>query len=51
MIALGEVEADNTSENVVNEIKRIPYWLYQEKEVTKKVYENTMNSVVIKKNG
>ena len=32
-IALAQVKTDNTSENVLNEIR---YFLYQEKEVTEK---------------
>ena len=35
----------NASENVLNEIGQIIYSLYQEKEVTKKVYNNIMNSI------
>ena len=35
-IALAQVKAGNTSENLVNEFKQIIYSLYQEKEVTKK---------------
>ena len=35
-IALAQVEAGNTSENLLNEIKQIIYSLYREKEVTKK---------------
>ena len=44
-IALAQVEADNTSENVLNEISQIIYSLYRAKEITKKVYRNTMNSI------
>ena len=36
-IALGQVKAGNTSENLLNEIRQIIYSLYREKEVTKKV--------------
>ena len=43
-IALAQVKAGNTSENVLNEIRQIIYSLYQEKEITKKVYYNIMNS-------
>ena len=35
-IALAQVKADNTSENVLNEIHQIIYSLYRDKEVTKK---------------
>ena len=44
LIALAQVKAGNTSENLLNEIRQIIYTLYQEKEVTKKVYNNIMNS-------
>ena len=45
-IALAQVEAGNTSENLlnVNEIRQIIYYLYRAKEVTKKVYSNIMKS-------
>ena len=35
-IALAQVKAGNTSENLLNEIRQIIYYLYWEKEVTKK---------------
>ena len=44
-IALARVKAGNTFENLLNEIRQITYSLYREKEVTKKVYNNTMNSI------
>ena len=44
-IALAQVKAGNTSENLLNEIRQIVYSLYREKEVTKKVYNNIMNSI------
>ena len=44
-IALAQVKASNTSENLLNNIRKIMYSLYQEKEITKKVYNNIMNSV------
>ena len=45
LIALAQVKADNTSENLLNEIREIIYSLYREKEITKKVYNNIMNSI------
>ena len=45
LIALAQVTAGNTSENVLNEIRQIIYSLYQAKEITKKVYNNIMNSI------
>ena len=39
-IALAQVKADNSSENLLNEIRQIVYSLYQSKEITKKLYNN-----------
>ena len=36
-IALAQVKAGNTSENLLNEIRQIIYSLYRVKEITKKV--------------
>ena len=44
-IALAQVNAGNTSENLLNKIRQIIYSLYQAKEITKKLYNNIMNSV------
>ena len=44
-IALPQVKAGKTSENLLNEIRKIIYSLYRAKEITKKVYNNIMNSV------
>ena len=44
-IALAQVKAGNTSKNLLNEIRQIIYSLYQEKEITKKVYNNMTNSI------
>ena len=46
-IALAQVKAGNTSENLLNEIRQAIYSLYREKEVTKKVYNNIMNSITL----
>ena len=43
-IALAQVKGGNTSENLINEIRQIIYSLYRAKEITKKVYNNIMNS-------
>ena len=43
-IALAQIKAGNTSENLLNEIRQIIYSLYRAKEITKKVYNNIMNS-------
>ena len=42
-IALAQVKAGNTSENLC----QITYSLYRSKEITKKVYNNIMDSIVI----
>ena len=44
-IALAQVKACNTSENLLNEIRHIICSLYRAKEITKKVYNNVMNSI------
>ena len=44
-IALARVKAGDTFENLLNEIRKIIYSLYREKEITKKVYNNIMNSI------
>ena len=48
-ITLAQVKAGNTSVNVIviklNVIRQIIYSLYQAKEITKKVYNNIMNSI------
>ena len=44
-IALAQVKAGNTSENLLNEIRQIIYSLYREKELSKKVYNNLMYSM------
>ena len=42
-IALAQLKAGDTSENLLNEIRQIIYSLYRAKEITKKVYKNIMN--------
>ena len=44
-IALAQVKAGNTFENLLNEIRKIRYYLHQAKETTKKVYNNIINSI------
>ena len=44
-ITLAQVKPGNTSENLLNEIRQNIYSLYQEKEVTKNVYNNKTNSI------
>ena len=44
-IALAQEKAGDNSENILNEIRQIVYSLYQAKEITKKVYNNIINSL------
>ena len=46
-IALAQVKAGNNSESLLNEIRQIFYSLYRSKEITKKVYNNIINSVKV----
>ena len=46
-IALAQVKAGNNSESVLNEIRQIVYSLYRSKEITKKVYNNIINSIKV----
>ena len=44
-IAVAQVKAGNTSEKFLTDIRQIIYSLYHAKDITKKVYNNIMNSV------
>ena len=44
-IALAQVKASNPSENLLSKIWKIKYSLYRAKEITKKAYNNIMNSI------
>ena len=44
-IALAKVKAGNNSESLLNEIRQIVYFLYQSKQITKKVYNNIIKSI------
>ena len=44
-IALAQIKAGNNSESLLNEIRQIVYSLYRSKEITKKVYNNIINSI------
>ena len=46
-IALAQVKASNNSEILLNEIRQIVYFLYQSKQITKKVYNNIIKSINI----
>ena len=45
-IALAQVKAGNNSESLLNEIRQIVYSLYRSKEITKKVYNNIIKSII-----
>ena len=44
-IALVQLKAGNTPEKLLNEIRQIIYSLIRGKKITKKVYNNIMNSI------
>ena len=44
-MALAQVKAGNTSETLLKEIRQIIYSLYIAKEITRKVYNNIINSI------
>ena len=46
-IALAQIKAGNNSESLLNEIRGIVYSLYRSKEITKKVYNNIINSIKV----
>ena len=45
LIVLTQVKAGKNSEGLLNEIRQIVYFLYQSKEITKKVYNNIIKSI------
>ena len=44
-IAILQVKAGNTFENLLNEIRQLIYYLHRAKEIAKRVYNNIMNSI------
>ena len=46
-IALAQVKAGNNSESLLNEIRQNVYSSYRSKEITKKVYNNIINSIKV----
>ena len=46
-VALAQVKAGHNSESLLNEIRQIVYSLYRSKEITKKVYNNIINSIKV----
>ena len=47
VVAVAQVQAGNTSENLLNEICQIVYSLHEAKEIIKKVYNSIMNSIKV----
>ena len=45
ILPITQVRAGNTCLSLLNEIRKIIHSLYREKEITKKVYNNLMNSI------
>ena len=46
-VALAQIKAGNNSESLLKEIRQIVYSLYRSKEITKKVYNNIINSIKV----
>ena len=46
-IALAQLKAATNSESLLNEIREVVYFLYRSKEITKKVYNNIINSIKV----
>ena len=46
-IKVAQVKAVNAFENLLHEIRQIIYSLYRAKGITKKVYNNIMNSITL----
>ena len=44
-IVLAQIKAGNNSENLLNEVRKIIYFLCKSKEITKKVYNNIIKSI------
>ena len=44
-IVVVQVKPGDTSENVLNKIRQIIYSLYQERKISKTVYNNIINSI------
>ena len=44
-IALTQVKAGNNSESLLNEIRQTVYYLYQTKQINKKLYNNIIKSI------
>ena len=44
-IAIAQIKAGNNSESLLNEIRQIVYYLYRSKKITKRLYNNIINSM------
>ena len=44
-VALAELQAGNTTENLLNEIGQVVYSLYQVKQIIKRLYNNKIYSI------
>ena len=44
-VVFAQVKAGNTSKNLLNKIRQVIYSFYGAKEITKKVYNNIINSI------
>ena len=47
LVDLAQIKAGNNFESLLNEIRQIVYSLYRSKEITKKVYNNIINSIKV----
>ena len=45
--ALAQVKSGNSSENLLNEIRQVICYFCRAKEITKEVYNNIMNSIML----
>ena len=46
-IALAQIKERNNLQSLLNDIRQIVYSLYQSKEITKKVYNNILQSIKV----
>ena len=46
-IAVTQIKAGNNSQSLLNEIRQNVYSLYKSKEITKKVYNDTLKSIKV----
>ena len=47
LVPFSEVQAGNKSENLLNKIRQIIYYLYKQAKLLKKMYNNIMNSIKV----